>query len=355
MNDNPRPHDHRHGRDEVSSPVLVEVTRGGAIESRHRGRVVVVDRTGTVVMSWGDVEAPVYPRSAVKPLQAIPLVESGAADACGAGAREIAMACASHGGEPRHVATVAGWLARAGLSPADLECGAHLPSHGPSAEALMQAGVAPGAVHNNCSGKHAAMLVTAKHRGEPTRGYVERGHPVQQRVMGVLEQMCGVSLDTAPCGTDGCSIPTFALPLGNLALGMARFADPGDEVPERRAAAVRRIAAAMAAEPLMVAGEGRYCSAMIGATAGRALVKTGAEGVFCAALPELGLGVALKCEDGAKRAAEMMMTAVLMRLGVLDEATARSIDRGLEEPILNWNGRLVGEVRAAGPLRPEPA
>lgn len=355
MNDHLPRYGHAHLPEDGAAPILVEVTRGDMVESRHRGRAAVVDRGGTVVMSWGDVEAPVYPRSAIKPLQAIPLIETGAADACGASAREIAVACASHGGEPRHVEVVSGWLERVGLSVADLECGTHPPGHGPSAEALVRAGLEPGAVHNNCSGKHAAMLVTAKHKGEPAQGYIEVNHPVQQRVMGVLEQMCGIDLGAAPCGTDGCSIPTFAMPLGNLALGMARFADPGDEVPPHRAEAVRRIAAAMAAEPMMVAGEGRYCSAMIGATAGRVLVKTGAEGVFCAALPEPGLGVVLKCEDGASRAAQIMMTAILMRIGLLDEKTATSIDRGLSEPILNWNGRLVGEVRAAGPFRPEPA
>ncbi len=332
------------------APVMVEVTRGDMVESRHRGRAAVVDASGSVVMSWGDVEAPVYPRSAIKPLQAIPLVESGAADACGASDKEIAVGCASHGGERMHVDAVAAWLARVGLSTDDLECGGHAPGYGPASDDLVREGQPFGSVHNNCSGKHTAMLVTARHLGEPTKGYIDFTHPVQQRVIGVLEQMCGLDLAVAPRGTDGCSIPTLAIPLGNLALAFARFADPGDEVPPRRAEAIARISRAITAAPQMIAGTGRYCSTVIRATQGRALVKTGAEGVFCGAVPSLGLGIALKCEDGATRAAEIMMTALLMRLGVLDDAIARSIDRGLREPILNRNGRTVGEVRVAGPL-----
>jgi len=333
------------------NPILVEVTRGDLVESVHRGRVAVVDVTGKVALQWGDTATPVFPRSAIKAIQALPLVETGAADAFALSDAEIAIACASHSGEARHVETVRNWLDRIGLSETHLECGAHWPRHHqPTLHAMLRAGETPGDVHNNCSGKHSGMLTTAHHLGEPLTGYTKPTHPVQQRVLGVLEQMCGLDLGSAPRGTDGCSIPTVAIPLGNLALGMARFADPGDEVPPARAAAVRRIAAAMAAHPEMVAGTGRYCSAVIAATKGRALVKTGAEGVFCAALPALGLGVALKCEDGARRGSEAMMTAILLRLGVLDAATARSIDRALPEPIVNWNGRLVGEVRAAGPL-----
>jgi len=252
-----------------------------------------------------------------------------------------------------HVEAITTWLERCGLSVADLECGDHAPSHGPSSDDLVRQDAAFHAAHNNCSGKHAAMLVTAKHLGDPTAGYIDYTHPVQQRVLGVLEQMCGLYLAAAPRGVDGCSIPTIAVPLGNLALAFARFADPGDEVPARRSDAIRRIHAALAAAPEMIAGTRRYCSDVIRATEGKVLVKTGAEGVFCGAVPALGLGIALKCEDGAKRASEVMMTAILMRIGAIDEATLQSIDQALPQPILNRNLRVVGEVRTTAVLRAE--
>ena len=331
-----------------ANPVLVEVTRGPMVESRHRGSAVVVDAGGTVAARWGDHGQAIYPRSAIKPLQAIPLVESGAAEAFGLGDAEIALACASHNAEPRHTECVTAWLDRIGLSDADLECGPHWSMHPATARALAGAGGTPGAIHNNCSGKHAGFLTTAVHKGEPTQGYVRLEHPVQQRLLGVLESMCGADLGTAPRGIDGCAIPTVAIPLQNLACGMARFAAP-DGLSLSRAAACRRIAAAIAAEPFMIAGTDRYCTDVVAATGGRAIVKTGAEGVFCAALPQFGLGVALKCDDGATRASEIMMSAVLRHIGVLDEETEAALIRRITSPVENWNGTHVGDVRAAPP------
>ena len=330
------------------SPILVEVARGAIVESQHRGRVAVVDREGAVVFSLGDIEVPVYPRSAIKPLQAIPLIESGAAD--DASPREVAVACASHGGEAIHVDTVCKWLERYGIPVGSLECGSHAPSHGPAADDLVRSGRTFAEIHNNCSGKHAGMLVTARYLGEKTRGYIDASHPVQQRVLGVLEQMCGLGLSDAPRGIDGCGIPTLAIPLGNLALGFARFGDPGTDVPERRAATVRQIANAIWAHPEMIAGTDRYCTDINRLCTGRALVKTGAEGVFCAALPQLGLGIALKCEDGASRASEAIMSAMLLRLGVISADELRSIDWALPQPILNRNRRAVGELRVTAAL-----
>jgi len=328
------------------SPLVVEVTRGAMVESRHRACYAVCDSAGRVVLSGGDFERPIYGRSAIKPLQAIPLLESGAAARWSLGSAEIAAACASHGGEPRHVRTVGDWLGRLGLSEADLECGAHLPLHEPSARALLRSGGTPTQLHNNCSGKHSGFLSTALHLGHPTKGYVRYEHPVQQRILGVLESLCGLDLSRAPRGIDGCGIPVIGIPLGNLALAMARFADPHDQ-PEARQAAVARIAAAMAEEPFMVAGSGRFCTAVMAATAGRALIKTGAEGVYCGALPELGLGIALKVDDGASRAAEVLMAQLLYRLEVLDEATLAKLPEALDVPLKNRAGRLVGHVRKA--------
>jgi len=330
-----------------ADPVLVEVTRGLMVESRHRGSAVIVDTGGRVAARWGDPTQPVYPRSGVKPLQAIPLVETGAAEAFGLSDAEIALACASHGGEARHTETVERWLKAVGLGVSDLECGPQWPSHEETAHAMAKAEVAPTALHNNCSGKHTGFLSTAVHMGEETKGYVRFEHPVQQRILGTLEAMCGLDLGTAPRGIDGCAIPTVAIPLENLAYGMARFGAP-DELSPARAAACRRIAAAMAAEPFLVAGTGRYCTAVIRATGGAALVKTGAEGVFCAAFPQHGLGAAVKCDDGAKRAAEVMMSAVLRHVGVLTAEMESELAEWITMPVTNRNGARVGEVRATG-------
>jgi len=328
-----------------ANPVLVEVTRGKMVESRHRGSAVIVDAGGAVVAHWGDHTQPVYPRSAIKPLQAIPLVETGAAEAFGLGDPEIALACASHGGEPRHTEAVERWLATVGLGIDDLECGAQWPNHEDTGRALAKAGETPSALHNNCSGKHAGFLATAVHMEEKTAGYVRFEHPVQQRILGTLEAMCGLGLGDAPRGIDGCAIPTIAIPLENLAYGMARFGAP-DDLPPARAAACRRIADAVAAQPFMVAGTGRYCTDVIQVTGRAVLVKTGAEGVFCASLPEYRLGVALKCDDGAKRAAEVMMSAVLRHIGVLTRDMEAKLADWIAIPVTNRNGAHVGDVRA---------
>ncbi len=211
---------------------------------------------------------------------------------------------------------------------------------------LLASGGAPTAAHNNCSGKHAGFLTVARHLGVETAGYIKFEHPIQQRVLGILEQMTGLDLGRAPRGIDGCGIPTLGIPLGNLALAMARLGDPSDQ-PETRQAAAARLRRAVAAEPFMVAGTGRFCTRVMALTGERALVKTGAEGVYCAALPELGLGVALKVDDGATRAAELIMGRLLVALGVLSETEAEELGGVLEQPLHNRAGRVVGAVRAA--------
>lgn len=335
------------------NPVLVEVTRGRApghdhVESAHRGAAAVVDSSGRLVAAWGEIDRSVFPRSAVKPLQALPLIETGAADALAVTETEIALACASHGGEPEHVAAVGAWLARMGMGPDALECGGHSPLHEASALAMACAGEWPTAVHNNCSGKHAGMLATAVHLGEPVTGYVEAGHPVQMRVRAALQDMCGADLSAAPVGIDGCSIPTFAMPVVALARAMARFADPDAAgLPATRAAACRRVQTAMAAHPFYVAGTGRCCTAVIEATGGAVLVKTGAEGVYCAAIPASGLGLALKIDDGAKRASEVALVALLDHLAVLDRAQASALSVFARPAIPSRSGASIGEIRPA--------
>src|SRR3954447_18573982 len=220
----------------MSNPVLVEVVRGALVESRHRGAVAVVDAGGATVLALGDVARPVYPRSAVKALQALPFVESGAADKYGFGDQEIALACASHGGEPGHVEVASRMLARAGLDSGALECGAHWPSHQPSTQVLARSGAAPSALHNNCSGKHSGFLCVACAAGVDHRGYVAATHPVQREVRAALEDLTGVRLSEDRCAIDGCSIPSWAVPLSALAYGFARYGTGRGLAPGRAGA-----------------------------------------------------------------------------------------------------------------------
>jgi L-asparaginase II len=327
----------------MANPVLVEVTRGNVIESRHRGALSVFDGDGAQVLSIGDVARPVFPRSAVKSIQALPLVESGAADAYGFTDADLALACASHAGETRHADRAASMLARAGLDASALECGAHWPTRQEALVELARSGALPTALHNNCSGKHSGFVCTCRHLGIDHRGYVKAGHRSQEMVREAMEMVTGVAHFEDACGTDGCSIPTYAIPLENLARGFARMVT-GRGLGEKRSAAAKRLIDACMAEPFYVSGTDRMDTRLMIAGAGRIFVKVGAEGVYCGALPELGLGFALKCDDGAVRAAETMV-ARLMK-GELGERVGE-----MARPVMtNWNGIEVGTVRPVGGL-----
>jgi L-asparaginase II len=333
-------------------PLIVEVTRGKAesrgdfVESRHRCHVAVVRSDGSVALSWGDIDQPIYGRSAIKPMLALGLVETGAADAFDLSPAEISLACASHSGERQHVDRVRAWLRRIGLSAADLECGPHMPYNEVAMRAMVRAGIEPDASHNNCSGKHSGFLTTALHRGEPTKGYIQYEHPVQQRLLAIMEQLTDLELSHAPRGVDGCGIPTIAIPIRKTAMAMARLAEPKN-LPAARADAARRIVAAMTSEPYMVAGTGEFASEVMNALKGKAALKSGAEGVYAGILPGLGLGVCLKAEDGAGRGCEAAMAQVLIALGVMSEDERATLADRLSPPLSNRAGLKVGRIRAA--------
>jgi L-asparaginase II len=329
----------------VSDPVLVEVLRGGLVESRHRGAVAIVDADGTAVLAVGDLARPVFPRSAAKPLQALPLVESDAADRYGFGDAELALACASHSGEPAHVEGVARMLAKAGLDASALACGVHWPISQPAAFALARTGTAS-ALHNNCSGKHAGFLCTACAMGVDHFGYWQPEHAVQGEVRAALEDLTGALLSDHCRAVDGCSVPTWAVPLQNLARGFAKFGTGRGLLPERARAAAR-LRAACAQEPWHVAGTGRFCTEIIRLLGPRALVKTGAEGVFCGTLPQQGLGFAIKCDDGAGRAAEAIMAALIARFLPLEEQERAILARFARPTLRNWNGIEVGALHVS--------
>ena len=326
------------------NPVLVEVTRGGAVESRHTGAYAVVDSDGEIVMSAGNIDLPVFPRSAIKAFQCLPVIESGAADAYGLTAEELALACASHNGEPEHIRVAGSILSKAGNSESDYECGAHWPHETRVLHDLIRSGEEPRAIHNNCSGKHAGMLALARRLGVNPKGYSSRDHDVQRAIARTIGELCDVDVDALACGIDGCSVPTWAIPLRNLALGFARLAS-GKNLSEARRRAADRIIAAVRANPFMVAGTGRFCTRLMRAVP-RVFVKTGAEGVFCGAVPHAGLGIALKCDDGAHRAAEVLMAAVLADLPVWNAEEREFLQSMANVELKNWRKTPVGEIHA---------
>jgi L-asparaginase II len=332
----------------MANPVLVEVLRAGLVESYHTGSLAIVDADGGTVLAFGDVERPVFPRSAVKALQALPLVESGTADAFTQ--EELAVACASHSGEPGHVATVQHMLARAGLEISALRCGTHAPLNREAALAVFRAGLLPSPLHNNCSGKHAGFLCLACQLQADIRRYHEPSHPVQREVRAAIEGISGAPLTDDLRAIDGCSVPTWAVPLTSLALAFARFGT-GRGMGAERSRAAARLRKACAAHPWHVAGTDRFCTEVMQLLGTRLFVKTGAEGVYCAAIPGAGLGVALKIDDGATRAAEVVMAAVSARFVDLSASEEKSFERFVRPTLRNWNGMEVGSLRPATPLQ----
>jgi L-asparaginase II len=314
----------------MSDPVAVEVVRGPAVESAHRVHAVVADGDGAVKAVYGDAARAVFPRSSIKPLQAVALVESGAAEAFRVSDEELALACASHAGEERHVKGVAAWLSRLGLSEKDLECGAHAPVADPCAPAS--------ALANNCSGKHAGMLTLGLFLKSPTAGYVKLDHPVQQKILRTMSEMCGVPLPPSACCIDGCSAPNPSMPLQALARGFARFMR--GEPP-----ACRRLYQAMTQNPGLVGGEGRADTLLMRAARGKIMSKGGAEGVHVAVIPDQDTVIALKAEDGAGRASQAALYLLLEKLRLADSAVLEALKPVALPVMRNWRETEVGAVR----------
>lgn len=317
----------------MPNPVIAEVTRGGIVESRHTGAYVVMNRDGAIIASGGDISAAIFPRSAIKAFQFLPVIERGAADHFGFTGEEIALGCSSHSGEPEHVRVARAMLTKADNDESLYECGAHWPSDKNSARELER----PLQIHNNCSGKHAGMLALARHLGVDPKGYVNPGHPVQRAVNRTISQICDCDLDQQPCGIDGCSVPTWAMPLSAMAFGFARLPN---------SAAGKRIIAAARAHPFMIAGTGRFDTKLMTAIP-RIFSKTGAEGVYCACIPHAELGVALKCDDGATRAAEVALAGILGRLDVWTAEERKLLEGFKRHDLVNWRKLVIGEVRVA--------
>lgn len=319
----------------------VEVTRNGVVESVHRVHVAVADRTGRLVARLGEPERVSWYRSAAKPFQALPLVEDGVVESLELTRAELALCCGSHGGERPHLEGVRSILEKVGLTEEALECGSQRPLYQEAADELVGSGGEPRSLHNNCSGKHAGMLALAVHHGWRPDGYVLPDHPVQRRMLAEISRWSGLAENDIGTGVDGCGVLCFAVPLSRMAGSFARLsaaAEAGEPA--------REVVEAMAEHPFCVAGTGRLCTELMGRAGDRVVVKTGAEGVYCAGLRGRGIGVALKVEDGGRRASGPALLRVLSALRVLEAEEMDALEAHARPPVLNTLGARVGEIRA---------
>lgn len=328
----------------MPEPLLIEVTRGDLVESAHRAHAAVVDESGRIFYAAGDPERVTFLRSSAKPIQALAMVESGAAARFGLTDREIAVMCASHAGEPFHVAAVKGILQKIGLDEGALACGIHAPGHGPSAAALVREGENPRKIHNNCSGKHASMLTLCRHEGWRIAAYTAPDHPVQVRIRRVLAEMSGIKPAQVYVAVDGCNAPVFAIPLRNIARAFATLARPGG-VSSEREEALARISRSMRAHPEMVDGTGGFTTNLMGVAGDNIVSKSGAEGLFCAGALSQGWGVAVRIEDGNARAHAVLVPELLAQLQMITEEQRDRLRALHSAAVLNTAGAAVGAIR----------
>ncbi|WP_413290848.1 asparaginase [Bdellovibrio sp. HCB337] len=328
-------------------PLSVEVLRGSVVESQHQVLAVVVDERAVPVLFWGNVDYLTFPRSAIKMLQALPVLESGAAEAFGFEARHICLACSSHRGEKNHIIGVAEMMKKAGIREEQLVCGGHYPANEATAHEMIRRSLQPTPIINNCSGKHSGIIATCLHLKENPEGYDKYAHPAQVRLRKVLSEVTRFDHNKAHYGIDGCGILTYAMPLQNMAIGMMALINPKES--ERRRVAGKRIIDSVRHEAFYLSGTDDFTSDIIQKTHGRAIIKNGAEGVFCGVLPEKGWAFAVKAEDGNTRASQAATAFLLQKLGVLNEENQTSLKKYLEPKIKNWKGTEVGSIRVKMP------
>lgn len=333
----------------MESQILASVIRGETVESVHRGHLIVLDGGGNTVVSIGDPETVTFFRSACKPIQAIPLITTGAADHFGFSEDEIALACASHSGETIHVEIAARMLEKIGLAESDLRCGAHLPFNEKVAEQILRSGGEPSQLHNNCSGKHAGMLAAAKQLGADAGNYESCGHPVQAAILDAIAEFAGVPKESIAIGIDGCAVPNFAMPLSAMATSFLNLINPPERFDPPLRSACIRIVNAMIEHPALIGGTERLDTMLMQAAPAKLISKVGAEGVWlCGVLPSdkwpNSLTIALKIEDGDdKRARPVVAVEILRRLGVLSEDGLADLS---PLTVKNRRGDIVGRVEA---------
>lgn len=325
------------------SEILINKTRGKVVECIHRGDVVVLGKTGEVVASCGDPQKYTYMRSSAKPIQALSVLLSGAAERYGITDKELAVICASHYAEDYHLEAVRSILAKAGLSEADLQSGIARSIKPELAFKQAEMGIKPARILSDCSGKHSGMLITCKHLGLPLETYLDPLHPLQKQILGIFAEVCGYPETDIAIGVDGCNVPVFALPIYNMALGYLRMANP-ELLPAKHQAAASRIFTAMNAYPEMVGGTGSFCTILMQATKGRLISKVGAQGVYCIGIKEPKLGIALKIEDGGVGMAQMAAMQALHELKLLSRSEYADLKGFHKQPNLNDDKHVVGEV-----------
>lgn len=328
----------------MSFELFAEITRNEIVESRHFGAAAICHADGEILHQWGDVEQLIFPRSALKPFYAIGLIESGAAEHFNLSDAELALACASHSGQTIHSGGVAAWLERLGLKPDDLACGYVLPDDQPTAHDLLRHGQGECRIYHNCSGKHASFLTQSLFLKQPLQGFHLQQHAIQQASLNILSELIGTDLHSFPLGIDGCGFPAPTMPLAKLAHLAASFATPA-KLSEKRGKAVKRLHHALTKQPFHVAGHGNVVSDIIDITQGKILVKTGAEGVIIAAIPQLELGIAIKIADGSARARGAVLLALLKQLDILSQAEIQQLQHHINPRILNSRDEIVGEIR----------
>ncbi|ABO49870.1 asparaginase [Desulforamulus reducens MI-1] len=329
------------------SELLVNLVRGSLIESQHRGDLVVADREGAILLSLGNPEHLAYWRSSAKPFQALPLIEHHCQDIFNFTEQEIALFTSSHGGEENHVEAIRGILHKLGLSDSALDCGVSAPMHRPSAKNILASGNNFSTLNNACSGKHTGMLALALLLNAPLTGYIQKDHPVQQEMLKAICQCTSLSPDRVHMGVDGCGVPVFGLPLGNMAMAYARLSLPEGYFSAERVQALHTIRNAMTEYPYYVAGTDRLDSILMEVTQGRIVAKIGSEGIYCAGIVDHGIGLALKIEDGSSRAIDPVIIEVLKHLGYISQAEFEKL-RHLWRPILkNHRGDEIGHLEVA--------
>jgi L-asparaginase II len=329
----------------TKQPLVVEVMRGPVVESLHQVMAVTVRDNGAVFDYAGNPQFLTLPRSSIKMLQALPLLESGAAEKFDLDAKMIALACASHRGEKDHLAVLAKWFEKVGQNESCLYCGPHFPSNEAAAHDLIRRGSKPTSIHNNCSGKHLGMVTTCLHLNESIQGYEKYEHNVQKRLRKVLTETMKVDHSKVVHATDGCGIPTYGVPLTAIAVGMSALINPKEATPRKLAS--QKILAAVKENPFYLSGSDNFTTAVIEKTQGRSIIKVGAEGVFAGVLPEKGMAFAVKAADGSARAAQVATAYLLLKLGGLSESEFKALSKYTEPTITNTRDEVVGQMRIA--------
>lgn len=327
----------------MQASLAAEVYRGNIVESRHYATAVVVDSKGRLVYAAGDKERLTFLRSGAKPLQALPLFTTGAAQAYQFSLPQVAVMCASHSGQSIHQEQVLSILERVGLTEAHLQCGVHRPFHGPTARALRETGEKAGPRHNTCSGKHACMLAITRHRGWDVGTYTELEHPVQQEMLATVAEITNVPVDKVGIGLDTCGVPVFAVPIYNIALAYARLSRPG-EARGRWREGMEAIGAVMGRYPELLAGEGRLVTALLRAYGGKILAKDGGESLFCIGIPERGWGLAVKIEDGSDRALDPVVINLLREIGIIPGSLPAVLEPFACPLIKTHRGQVAGKI-----------